>query len=58
MAIEKITLEVKEVSALIGVSQTTIYAMVREGQIPFRKIRGRILFSREVIEAWVRGETA
>ncbi|MDB5053927.1 MAG: DNA-binding protein [Bacilli bacterium] len=53
---QKITLSVSEVAELLGVSSTSIYAMVREGQIPNKKIRARILFSREVIEAWLRGE--
>ncbi|OAB46571.1 helix-turn-helix domain-containing protein [Paenibacillus antarcticus] len=53
----KITLTVNEVAELISVSTTTIYAMVREKQVPHIKIRGRILFHREVIEAWLRGES-
>lgn len=52
----KITLSVIEVAELIGVSHTCIYTMVREGQIPFKRVRGRILFHREVVESWLRGE--
>lgn len=53
---QKITLEVKEVAELIGVSTRTIYNMVGAKQIPHVKARGRILFNRSVIEAWTRGE--
>lgn len=52
----KVTLTVSETAKLIGVSQTTIYSMAREGQIPHVKVRGRILFHKDVIEAWLRGE--
>lgn len=52
----KITLSIKETDKLIGVSQTTMYTMVRENQIPHKKVRSRILFNREQIEAWLRGE--
>ncbi|NMO97452.1 helix-turn-helix domain-containing protein [Paenibacillus lemnae] len=52
---QKITLTVTEAAELIGVSQTTIYTMAREGQIPHARVRGRILFHREVIESWLRG---
>lgn len=52
----KITLDVKEVSELLGVSTTTIYAMVRQGEIPHFKVRAKILFNRQVVEAWTRGE--
>lgn len=54
---QKITITVKDVAMLLGVSTNTIYTMVREGgQIPSFSVRGRILFNREVIEAWTRGE--
>lgn len=52
----RITLEVKEIARLIGVSQTTIYKMVSENQIPHVKVRGRILFHKETVEKWLRGE--
>lgn len=50
---EKITLTVNEVATLIGVSDTTIYTMVREREIPHKKVRGRILFHRGTIENWL-----
>jgi excisionase family DNA binding protein len=50
----KITMTVNEVANLLGVSITTIYAMVRENQIPNKRVRNRILFHRETIEAWLR----
>lgn len=53
---QKITLDVKEVSNLLGISTTTVYTMVRQEEIPHLKIRGRILFNREIIEAWTKGE--
>ncbi|MGI2295115.1 helix-turn-helix domain-containing protein [Paenibacillus sp. GXUN7292] len=53
---QRITIEVKEVAALLGVSTGTIYTMCRLGEIPHLKVRGRILFNRHVIEAWTRGE--
>jgi excisionase family DNA binding protein len=52
----KITLDVKETASLVGVSTDSIYKMVREKQIPFVQVRKRILFHREKIESWLRGE--
>lgn len=52
----KITLTVNETAELLGVSTTTIYTMAREGQIPHVRVRGRILFHRDTIEKWLRGE--
>jgi excisionase family DNA binding protein len=51
----KVTLSVNEVAELIGVSTASIYTMAREGQIPHRKVRARILFHRDTIETWLRG---
>lgn len=54
----KITLDVKGVCDLLGISSTTVYAMVRENQLPHFRVRGKILFNRNVIELWTRGEAA
>lgn len=54
----KITLSVHEVAELIGVSTTTIYTMVRLNEIPYKKVRGRIIFHRETIEKWLATPTA
>ncbi|MGF2617770.1 helix-turn-helix domain-containing protein [Rossellomorea vietnamensis] len=48
------TLTVKEVSEYLGVHSDTIYTMVREKQIPHFKVRRRILFTTESIDAWIR----
>ncbi|MBY6276800.1 helix-turn-helix domain-containing protein [Symbiobacterium thermophilum] len=51
---ERKTLTVQEVAEYLGVHRDTIYAMVRQKQIPHFRIRRRILFSREAIDAWIR----
>lgn len=50
----KITLTVNEVAELLGVSTDTIYNMVRDNQIPHVRVRRRILFHRDVIDAWIK----
>lgn len=52
----KVTLSVNEVAELIGVSTASIYTMAREGQIPHRRVRARILFHKESIEIWLQGD--
>lgn len=56
MSVEKITMTPLEVSKLLGVSRATIYTMCRENQIPHFKVRGKILFNRDVIMSWTTGE--
>jgi excisionase family DNA binding protein len=51
---ERKTLTVQEVAEYLGVHRDTIYTMVRQKQIPHFRIRRRILFSREAIDAWIR----
>nr|WP_084146984.1 helix-turn-helix domain-containing protein [Paenibacillus wynnii] len=48
------TITVKEAAELLGVSQTTVYAMVRQGQIPAVRVRSRIFFTRLALEEWLR----
>lgn len=48
------TLTAQEVAEYIGVHLDTIYTMVREKQIPHARVRRRIIFSKETINAWIR----
>jgi excisionase family DNA binding protein len=48
------TLTVQDVAEYLGVHRDTIYTMVREKQIPHFKVRRRILFTVESIDAWIR----
>lgn len=50
---QKITLTVKEVAQLLGVSSTTIYTMARANEIPHAKIGGKVVFHRPTIEEWL-----
>nr|WP_261306273.1 excisionase family DNA-binding protein [Paenibacillus andongensis] len=45
---------VKELSSYLCVSQDCIYAMVREKQIPYVRVRRRILFHRDSIDSWLK----
>lgn len=54
-SMKKITMTVEEVAEFLGVSITTIYSMVRNSEIPHFKVRSRILFNRDVIEEWTKG---
>jgi len=49
----KNTLDVAEVAALLGVSHTTIYKLVREQQIPHFRVRSRIFFRLDSINEWI-----
>ncbi len=49
----KNTLTVIDLADLLGVSTTTIYALVRERSIPFFRIRNRIFFRLETINEWI-----
>jgi len=51
---ERQTLSVREVAEYIGVHRDTVYALVREGEIPHVRLRQRILFRRESIDAWLQ----
>lgn len=48
------TVTAQEVADYIGVHLDTIYTMVRQKQIPHFRVRRRILFSLETIDAWMR----
>jgi len=47
-------LTVSQLADLLGVHQDTIYTMVRQKQIPHFRIRSRIFFRVESINAWMQ----
>ncbi|MDH6351881.1 helix-turn-helix domain-containing protein [Brevibacillus sp. 1238] len=48
------TMTPAECAKYIGVHRDTIYAMVRKKEIPFFRVRSRIFFRTEAIDAWMR----
>jgi excisionase family DNA binding protein len=47
-------LTVPEVAALLRISERTVYDMVSQRRIPFRKAGDRTLFDRDEILAWTK----
>ncbi|WP_341833392.1 excisionase family DNA-binding protein [Paenibacillus typhae] len=53
----KAVFSVLELSDYLGVSSDCIYTMVRENQIPFVRVRRRILFYRDSINSWIHANS-
>jgi excisionase family DNA binding protein len=47
-------ISIKELSQFLNVKQSTLYAWVHNGTIPFYKLNGLIRFDLEDIQDWVR----
>ena len=47
-------LTTKEVADLLRIKERTVYDLVKEGSIPVSRVTGKLLFPRELVEAWVR----
>ncbi len=46
MKVEKLLLSVAEVSEMLGVSRPTVYKLVYQGALPFKKIGHKIMVPR------------
>ena len=51
-------LTTKEVADLLRVRERKVYDMVAAGEIPHRKVTGKLLFPQSEITAWIEGEGA
>ncbi|MGR3461854.1 MAG: substrate-binding domain-containing protein [Roseovarius sp.] len=51
-------LTTKEVADLLRVRERKVYDMVAAGEIPHRKVTGKLLFPQTEITAWIEGEDA
>ncbi|MEL6774619.1 MAG: helix-turn-helix transcriptional regulator [Pseudomonadota bacterium] len=49
-------LTTREVAALLRVRERKVYDLAGAGEIPCRRVTGKLLFPREEIEAWLAGE--
>ncbi|MBA2937046.1 helix-turn-helix domain-containing protein [Paenibacillus sp. CGMCC 1.16610] len=53
MVKKKVTLTVKEVAEILGVSSDKIYEMARKKQIPHIKVGSRVIFHEDVLNEWM-----
>jgi excisionase family DNA binding protein len=53
---DKLIWSIDEVSRFTSYSKGTIYNLVSEGDIPYRKRRGRLWFIPSEILKWIKGE--
>lgn len=60
---KKIALSVKELAAMLGVSESAVYWMCHRNEIPHRRTKargkkgqGKILFSVDAIKEWLKGD--
>lgn len=51
--VERKTLDVNEMAQLLGVSRGTVYELVRLNEIPYFRLRKRILFGKDAIDIWI-----
>ncbi|MEP6147283.1 MAG: helix-turn-helix transcriptional regulator [Nisaea sp.] len=51
-------LTVRELAELLRVKERKIYQLVADGEVPCRRVTGKLLFPRGEIEAWIAGDTS
>lgn len=54
---EKEYLTVKELCEWIRLSQSKVYALINNNEIPYSRIGGKILFNREKIKIWIESQS-
>lgn len=47
----------KDVSAYLNINEKKIYQLVKENEIPFTRVGGKIIFAREIIDRWIYQNT-
>ena len=48
-----LTYSAAEAAEALGVSEATIYRMAAAGEIPSRRLRGRVVFPKAALDAWL-----
>jgi excisionase family DNA binding protein len=55
---EPIVYRVKEVEALLQLSRSTVYELIRSGELPSIRIGRSVRVPREALERWLEGRAA
>jgi putative molybdopterin biosynthesis protein len=50
-------LSTKEVSAYLNINEKKIYQLVKDCEIPFTRVGGKLIFAREIIDRWIHQNT-
>ncbi|WP_420403118.1 substrate-binding domain-containing protein [Nisaea sp.] len=51
-------LTVRELADLLRVKERKVYQLAADGEVPCRRVTGKLLFPRQDIEAWIAGDTS
>lgn len=51
----RLTYSVPEAAEVLGVSAPTVYRMIAAGEIPHRRLRGRVVIVRATLHRWLEG---
>lgn len=54
--VSQVTMNVSDAAAYLGCSQSTIYTMARQKQIPHVRVRGKILFRKDTLDGWMAAQ--
>lgn len=54
---ERLALRPMEAAKAIGVSARTLWTLTKNGQIPHKRIGRTVLYSVEILKAWLREHT-
>lgn len=50
---EKLLIGLHEAARLLSISGRHLWQLVRDGEVPFVRLRGRLLFSPETLRQWI-----
>lgn len=56
-SVEPEFLTTRELASLLRVKERKVYELAASGEVPCRKVTGKLLFPRTEIEAWLHGDT-
>jgi excisionase family DNA binding protein len=52
-----ITLNIQEAAAMLGVDRGTLRSLLRQGELPHKRLKRRVLIPKEAVEKYAYGPT-
>jgi excisionase family DNA binding protein len=51
-----LVLTVEGAAAVIGINRSTVYRLLKSGEFPAKRVRGRLVVPKHLLRSWLEGE--
>jgi excisionase family DNA binding protein len=51
-----LAMNIEAAAAVVGINRSTVYRLLKAGEFPAKRVRGRLVVPKHLLRAWLEGE--